>query len=137
MTLGGGRLHRLRLGVAFTAIIRTGLAGQDLRSRPGRCVRPRWNNVLDPAAAGAGGEQRGDDEYRDDRHAMPPPALRRSKPANGGKIGRPLDLAALPAECSATLPRNPLAHAVSEREPDGQGEGKLHHYNTIAIDISV
>ena len=52
-------------------------------------------------------------------------------------MGRPLDLAALPAECSATLSGDPFAHAVSERESDGQGEGKLHHHNTIALDISV
>jgi hypothetical protein len=52
-------------------------------------------------------------------------------------LGRPLDLAALPAECPATLPGDPFAHAVSEREPDGEGEGKLHHYNTIPLDIPV
>ena len=40
-------------------------------------------------------------------------------------MGRPLDLAALPAECAATLPGDPFAHAVSERKPHGQSEGEF------------
>jgi hypothetical protein len=66
---------------------------------------------------------------------MPP----RSAPIQAlqwGQIGTAA-LAALPTECSATLPGHPFAHAVSERERDSQGEGKLHHHNTISLDISV
>jgi hypothetical protein len=70
-----GRLGRLGVGRRRAAVIRTGLAGRDLRCRARRCVRPRGDDLLDSAAAGAGGEQRCDDQYSDDRHAMPPRAV--------------------------------------------------------------
>jgi hypothetical protein len=136
MALRAGRLGRLRRGFARAGVARTGVAGHDLRCRPRRGVRPRGNDLLDPAAAGAAGEQRCDDDYRDDRHPMPPRAVT-IQAFQWGQIRTAARLAALPAECAATLPGNPFAHAVSEREPDSQGEGKLHHHNTIALDISV
>jgi hypothetical protein len=41
---------------------------------------------------------------------------------NGGKLGRPLDLAALPGD--------PFAHAVSKREPDRQGDQRVKSLST-------
>src|SRR5262245_17252008 len=72
VTWDTGRFGRLRLGLARAAVVRTGLAGHDLRRRPRRGVRPPRNDVLDSAAAGAGRQQHCNDEYRDDRHATPP-----------------------------------------------------------------
>jgi hypothetical protein len=44
----------------------------------------------------------------------------------------------LPPGRPAALTGNPFAHAVSEREPDSQGQGKIKHYNnTIAPDAGV
>jgi len=74
VTLDTGGLGRLRLGLTRAAVVRTGLTGHDLRCRPRRSVRPRRNDVLNSAAAGAGSKQCCDHEYRDDRHARLPRA---------------------------------------------------------------
>jgi hypothetical protein len=138
MTLGGGRLHRQRLGVALAAVIRTGLACacRELHCRPRRVFAhagTTCSTLLLPEQAASSVASVSTATTGMRCH----PALRPSKPCNGGKLGRPPDLAPLAAERPATLPGDPFAHAVSEREPDGQGEGKLHHHNTIALDISV
>src|SRR5262245_35220230 len=109
MALRAGRLGRLRRGFARAGVARTGVAGHDLRCRPRRGVRPRGNDLLDSAAAGAAGEQRCDDDYRDDRHPMPPRAAT-IQAFQWGQIRTAARLAALPAECAATLTGNPAGY---------------------------